>query len=142
MEPNSFRGLPMALWLIAAGVNGLLAVAMGAVAAHALRSALDPAALAWIETGSRYQLWHALALLAVALLLAQGTGAAQRRLLHVTGALFFAGMILFAGSLYLLALTGLHAWAWFTPFGGLALMAGWLGLIAHGIARWRTGRAG
>jgi uncharacterized membrane protein YgdD (TMEM256/DUF423 family) len=46
-------------WLVAAGVNGLIAVAMGAFAAHGLRAALDPAALGWVETASRYQLWHA-----------------------------------------------------------------------------------
>lgn len=124
----------MGFWLVAAGVNGLMAVAMGAFAAHGLRARLDAAALAWIETASRYQLWHALALLGVALLLHQS---AHRRLLSAIGWAFLTGIVLFAGSLYLLALTGTRAFAWVTPFGGFALIAGWAALVLLGVRRWR-----
>jgi uncharacterized membrane protein YgdD (TMEM256/DUF423 family) len=126
----------MGAWLVAAGVNGLIAVAMGAFAAHGLRALLDPAALDWIETASRYQFWHALALVGMALLTDQAGLARYRRLVQGIGWLFLAGTILFAGSLYLLALTGLQAFAWITPFGGLALLAGWGGLVLLGIRRW------
>ncbi|MGH6929612.1 MAG: DUF423 domain-containing protein [Dongiaceae bacterium] len=123
-------------WLVAAGVNGLIAVAMGAFAAHGLRASLDAAALGWIETASRYQLWHALALVGIALLSKQAAG--HRRLVDAIGWLFLAGIVLFAGSLYLLALTNLRAFAWITPFGGLALIAGWAALVVLGVRRWRA----
>jgi uncharacterized membrane protein YgdD (TMEM256/DUF423 family) len=129
----------MGAWLVAAGANGLIAVAMGAFAAHGLRAALDPTALGWIETASRYQLWHALALVGIALLLNQPGLTDHRRLIHATGWLFLAGVILFAGSLYLLALTGWRGVAWITPFGGLALIAGWAALVLLGVRRWRSG---
>lgn len=132
----------MGAWLVAAGVNGLIAVGMGAFAAHGLRATLDPPALAWVETASRYQFWHALALLGTALLMNQAMLARHRRLIQAIGWLFLAGIVLFAGSLYLLALTGLQAFAWITPFGGLALLAGWGGLVLLGVRRWRSGREG
>jgi uncharacterized membrane protein YgdD (TMEM256/DUF423 family) len=125
-------------WLVAAGANGLMAVAVGAFAAHGLRAALDPAALAWVETASRYQLWHALALLGAALLLSQPGLVRYRRLIHAAAWLFLAGIVLFAGSLYLLALTDMRAFAWITPFGGLSLIAGWAALAALGVLRWRA----
>jgi uncharacterized membrane protein YgdD (TMEM256/DUF423 family) len=125
-------------WLVAAGVNGLIAVAMGAFAAHGLRATLDPAAVDWIETASRYQLWHALALLGAALLLHQPGPADHRRLIQATGWLFLAGIVLFAGSLYLLALTGVRAFAWITPFGGVTLIAGWAALVGLGVLCWRA----
>lgn len=128
----------MGPWLVAAGLNGLMAVAMGAFASHGLRARLDGAALDWIETASRYQLWHALALLGVALLLHGGGPGAHRRLLRAIGWAFLAGIILFAGSLYLLALTGIHAFAWITPFGGLAFIAGWAALALLGVGYWRS----
>ncbi len=127
----------MGPWLFAAGLNGLMAVAMGAFAVHGLRESLDAAALGWIETASRYQLWHALALFGVALLAARQPPR-HRRLLQAIGWAFLAGSALFAGSLYLLALTDVRAFAWITPFGGLALMAGWLGLAVLGALRWRA----
>jgi uncharacterized membrane protein YgdD (TMEM256/DUF423 family) len=125
-------------WLAAAGANGLIAVAMGAFAAHGLRATLEPAALAWVETAARYQLWHALALLGAGLLLSQPGLARHRRLIEAAAWLFLAGIVLFAGSLYLLALTGLRAVAWITPFGGLALIAGWAALVVLGVRRWRA----
>lgn len=107
----------LALGALSAG----LAVALGAFAAHALKARLDPQALAVFEVGARYQMYHALALLAVGLL-------AERRptrLLGVSGALFLAGTLLFSGSLYGLALSGVRWLGAITPFGGMALLAGW-----------------
>jgi uncharacterized membrane protein YgdD (TMEM256/DUF423 family) len=128
----------MGPWLVAAAANGLTAIAVGAFAAHGLRSILDAEALGWLDTGSRYQMWHALTLLAVALLFARCPAGRQRRLLQAVAWAFLAGIVLFAGSLYLLALTQIRAFAWITPLGGIALMAGWLGLILLGVLRWRA----
>jgi uncharacterized membrane protein YgdD (TMEM256/DUF423 family) len=126
----------MGPWLVAAGVNGLMAIAMGAFAAHGLRSVLDADALGWLDTASRYQISHALVLFGIALLLDQP--GRHRRFLQAIAWAFLAGIVLFAGSLYLLALTHLRAFAWITPFGGAALMAGWLGLVLLGVLRWRS----
>ena len=67
----------MGPWLLAGAANGFVAVAMGAFAAHGLKAVLDPAALAWVETGSRYELTHALALVAVALLIRDAPDASR-----------------------------------------------------------------
>ena len=128
----------MGPWLAAAGVNGLMAIAMGAFAAHGLRSVLDAEALGWLDTASRYQMSHALVLLGVALLFGRARPHGDRRLLLALAWAFLLGTVLFAGSLYLLALTHLRAFAWITPFGGVALMAGWLGLILLGVRCWRA----
>jgi uncharacterized membrane protein YgdD (TMEM256/DUF423 family) len=125
----------MGAWLVAAGVNGLIAVAAGAFAAHGLRASFDASALGWVETASRYQLWHALAFLGVALL-------PTHWLVPIAGWLFLTGIILFSGSLYVLALTGVRAVAVVTPIGGLALIAGWGALVLFGILRWRAGVGG
>ena len=131
----------MGPWLLAGAANGFVAVAMGAFAAHGLKAILDPAALAWVETGSRYELTHALALLAVAILM-RDARAASRRLLQAAGLAFLLGSILFAGSLYLLALTGMTAIAWLTPVGGVGLLAGWFVLAWYGWHCWRIPPAG
>ena len=123
-------------WVAAAGVNGLVAIAMGAFTAHGLRGVIGAEALGWIDTASRYQMSHALALLAVALLLARAQTRRDHRLLQAIAWTFLAGIILFAGSLYLLAFTHVGAFAWITPLGGIALMAAWVGLIIFGVRRW------
>ena len=128
----------MGPWLVAAAANGLMAIAMGAFAAHGLRSVLDADALDWLDTGSRYQMWHALVLFGVALLLVRIQPARHRRILQAVAWAFLTGIVLFAGSLYLLALTHIRAFAWITPFGGVTLMAGWFGLILLGVLRWRA----
>jgi uncharacterized membrane protein YgdD (TMEM256/DUF423 family) len=128
----------MGPWLVVAAMNGLMAIAMGAFAAHGLRSVLDADALGWLDTASRYQMWHALALLTVASLLVRPRLERQRRVLLAVAWAFLAGIVLFAGSLYLLALTNVRAFAWITPVGGVVLMAGWLGLILLGVMRWRA----
>jgi len=103
-------------------VLGFLGVALGAFAAHALKARLAPELLATFETGVRYQLIHALALLAVAWAHSRWPG----RVLGAGGWLFVAGTLLFSGSLYVLSLTGVRAWGAVTPFGGVAFLAGWL----------------
>lgn len=105
-------------------LSGLVSVAAGAFGAHALRARLSADLLAAFETGARYQMFHALALLGVALLAARVPGAA----LTWAGWLFVAGTLLFSGSLYALALTGVRALGAVTPVGGVAFLAGWLAL--------------
>ena len=128
----------MGPWLVAAAANGLMAIAMGAFATHGLRSVLDADALGWLDTASRYQMWHALVLFGVALLLVLTRAGRQRQLVQAVAWMFLIGIALFAGSLYLLALTHVQTFAWVTPFGGVALMAGWFGLILLGVLRWRA----
>ena len=105
-------------------LSGALAVALGAFAAHGLRSRIGADALATFETGARYHMYHALALLAVAWACARWPGAWA----SAAGWLFVAGTVLFSGSLYLLAITGVRALGAITPLGGLAFMLGWLAL--------------
>ena len=99
----------------------MIGVAAGAFGAHALKSRLTPDMLAVFEVGVRYQLVHALALLAVAWAMTRWPGRAAL----CAGALFIAGIVLFSGSLYLLALTGERSLGAITPFGGVAFLAGW-----------------
>lgn len=103
-------------------LSGLLGVALGAFAAHALKAGLAPELLATFETGVRYQLVHALALLAVAWACTRWPGPAPT----LAGWLFVAGTLLFSGSLYALSVTGVRALGAITPLGGVALLAGWL----------------
>jgi uncharacterized membrane protein YgdD (TMEM256/DUF423 family) len=112
-------------FLAASGaVSGGLAVIAGAFGAHALRARLEPGLLLVFETGARYQMYHALALFAAAWLADRGAPVQAAW----AGRLFIAGTILFSGSLYLLALTGVRAFGAITPFGGVAFIAGWAAL--------------
>jgi uncharacterized membrane protein YgdD (TMEM256/DUF423 family) len=112
-------------FLLIGALAGFLAVAFGAFGAHALRSQLSPEMLAVFETGVRYQMYHALALLLVATLLARTGG----WLVAVAGWLFVAGIVIFSGSLYVLALSGVRWFGAITPLGGIALLAGWACLV-------------
>lgn len=114
-------------------VLAMIGVAAGAFGAHALKSRLTLDMLAVFEVGVRYQLVHALALLAVAWAIARWPGRAAL----YAGALFVAGIVLFSGSLYLLALTGERSLGAITPFGGVAFLAGWACLAW---AAWRSSR--
>lgn len=100
---------------------GVVGVALGAFGAHGLRGRLSPEMLAVFETGVRYQMYHALALLALGAL---GT-AIGGRLLTIAGWSFTAGIVLFSGSLYLLALTDIRMLGAITPLGGVAFLVGW-----------------
>ncbi len=106
-------------WWRLGGILGALGVMLGAFGAHGLKARVDEAALAWWETGSRYHLIHALALMVVA-----AHPAAPRW----AGWLFVAGILLFSGSLYAMTLTGVRALGAVTPLGGLCFIAGWLAL--------------
>ncbi len=112
----------MSPWLLIAAANGFLAVAAGALGAHALAGALDAQALQTFETAARYHMYHALAMGLAALALRERPAA------RAAAALFLAGIVLFSGSLYALALFGLRPLAYATPFGGLAFLAGWAAL--------------
>jgi uncharacterized membrane protein YgdD (TMEM256/DUF423 family) len=116
--------------MLAAGVSGLIGVGIGAMGAHALKAVLIERGMlqAW-ETGSRYHLFHAVALLGIAAWLRHSTNDTGNRLLTWTAALWCFGTLLFSGSLYWLALGGPRWLGPVTPLGGVALMAGWL-LIA------------
>ena len=116
------------IWLLAAAVNGLLAVAAGAAATHLF--AEEPRRLALMTTGAQYAIYHAVALLALAALAGKSSAMADR-FLATAAWLFIAGTVLFSASLYLLALTGIHALIWITPFGGIAFMLGWAMLGLH-----------
>jgi len=116
-------------FLLLGAILGFLGVALGAFGAHGLRSRLSPDMLAVFETGVRYQMYHVFALLIVSAAIGH-LGSA--RLLLMAGWFFFAGILIFSGSLYALALTSTGVLGAITPFGGLALLVGWacLGLFA------------
>ncbi len=119
------------VWWLAGGISGFLAVAAGAFGAHGLEERVAPDLLAVFETGARYHLVHALALCAVASLASRAPAGAVR----VAGWSFLAGTVLFSGSLYALVLTGIRSLGAVTPFGGVALLAGWAALA---VAGWRS----
>ncbi|MCW5661650.1 MAG: DUF423 domain-containing protein [Burkholderiaceae bacterium] len=107
-------------------VLGFTGVGLGAFGAHALKARLAPEHLATFEVGVRYQLIHALALLAVAWACAHWPG----RLAPASGWLFVTGTLLFSGSLYAITLGGVRGLGLVTPLGGVALLLGWLCLLA------------
>ena len=110
------------LFFLLGSISGGLAVALGAFGAHALKARLTPELLATFETGVRYQLYHALALLVVAVAMPRVPATS---LLGAAGWLFVIGTLLFSGSLYLLCFTRRRWLGAVTPFGGLAFIAGW-----------------
>ena len=113
--------------LIALGaLNAALAVAAGAFGAHGLRGRLDARALEIFETGARYHMYHALAMILAGLVVARGASTA--------GWIFQAGIVVFSGSLYALALTDVKILGAITPLGGLAFLVGWVWL---GVAAWK-----
>ncbi len=110
--------------LIALGaLNGALSVAAGAFGAHGLRERLDRGALDIFETGARYQMYHAVAMILAGLVAAKGISGAT-----TAGWLFQIGIVLFSGSLYALALTDVKVLGAITPIGGVAMLAGWVWL--------------
>jgi uncharacterized membrane protein YgdD (TMEM256/DUF423 family) len=105
-------------------------VVLGAFGAHALKQRLGPESATWWNTAVQYHFWHALALLATGLAAIQ----VESAWLRPAGALFVAGMVLFCGSLYALALGAPRSVGMLTPFGGLAFILGWLA-FALAVAR-------
>lgn len=116
-------------FLLIGALAGFIGVMFGAFGAHALRNRLAPEMLAVFETGVRYQMYHAFAILIVALAAARIDG----WLIRGAGWSFTAGIVLFSGSLYALALTGVTTLGAITPVGGLAFLLGWALLIAAGL---------
>ena len=108
-------------WLFVGAVNGFLAVAVGAFAAHGLETRVPPRSLEIFQTGAHYHLAHAIALTAVSLM--RGPGAARANL---AGWLFTIGIVLFSGSLYFLVLADSTALVLLTPLGGVSFLAGWV----------------
>ncbi|NNE09572.1 MAG: DUF423 domain-containing protein [Gemmatimonadetes bacterium] len=112
-------------FIATAALLALLSVMGGAFGAHALRGSLPPDRLIVFETGARYQMYHALAILLV-FALHQWVPGSTRRL---TAILFVAGIVLFSGSLYTIALTGIRSFGRITPLGGLLFLSGWIVLL-------------
>jgi uncharacterized membrane protein YgdD (TMEM256/DUF423 family) len=118
-------------FLLIGALAAFVGVALGAFGAHGLRSRLAPEMLAVFETGVRYQMYHALAILLASVLLARMDG----WLVRTAAWCFVAGIVLFSGSLYALAISGVTVLGAVTPFGGLAFLAGWALLAFAAAAR-------
>jgi uncharacterized membrane protein YgdD (TMEM256/DUF423 family) len=116
-------------FLLIGALAGFIGVGFGAFGAHGLRERISPEMLAVFETGVRYQMYHAFAVLIVALALAR----LDAPIVRAAGWAFTVGMVLFSGSLYALALTGVTILGAITPIGGVAFLAGWGLLIAAAI---------
>jgi len=112
--------------LLLGAIFGFLGVGLGAFGAHGLRDRLSPQMLAVFEVGVRYQMYHVFALLFIGLAIRLGR---RPRLLSMAGWCFAAGIVIFSGSLYALALTGMTMLGAITPIGGLAFLVGWLLII-------------
>lgn len=121
----------MQTWIVFAAVNGAISVALGAYAAHGFDPVAQAREIVLLEKAARYQMYHALALLAVAWLASRSSG---NRAVRAAGSLFVLGIVLFCGSLCVIALTGL-AVGGVAPFGGMALIGGWLALIGAARAK-------
>ncbi len=119
------------LFLSFAALSGFLSVSLGAFAAHGLKHQISPEALTIWQTGVQYQMYHALALLVVALLYQTHTSKA----LKLSGLAFILGSFLFSGSLYALALGAPSILGLITPFGGLSFLVGWAALVVHAVRR-------
>lgn len=113
------------MWLRIGAISGFLAVAAGAFGAHGLDGKIEPRRLAIYGTATTYQMYHALALLAVGLLAMSGRSGTT---VSVAGWGFLVGTLVFSGSLYALALSGERRLGMITPFGGLAFLVGWTAL--------------
>jgi uncharacterized membrane protein YgdD (TMEM256/DUF423 family) len=118
------------LFLMLGSSGAFLAVAFGAFGSHSLKAILEPSMLAVFETGVRYQMYHALALLFVGWACRQFPQAS----FHIAGWLFAAGILLFSGSLYVLTLSGVRWLGAITPLGGACFLGGW------GIVAWQAFR--
>ena len=125
-------GEVMPFFIIAGAVNAAIAVAFGAFGAHALKEKLSEHYLAVWETAVQYQMFHAIGLLAVGILMSSSLFGASTQLTWA-GYLLLAGIIIFSGSLYVLSLSGIGILGAITPIGGVAFIAGWIMLIIAAI---------
>lgn len=119
------------LFLVLGALAAMLGVMLGAFGAHALRARLAPDLLAIYQTGIQYHFWHALGLLLIGVV---SLHMPESALLKWAGWVMLAGIVLFSGSLYALALTGVRSLGAITPFGGAAFIAGWA-LLAIAVGR-------
>ena len=119
------------LFVIIGALSGAIGVGAGAFGAHALRARLEPRLLEVFETGARYQMYHAIAMLAAAWVVTRFPGS----LANASGWLFLAGTLLFSGSLYAMAFTGIRALGAITPLGGVCFIAGWVCLALAAMRR-------
>jgi uncharacterized membrane protein YgdD (TMEM256/DUF423 family) len=113
------------IFLTAGACFGFTGIALGAFGAHALKSSFSSEMLAVFDTAVRYQMYHALALLAVGLM----HQFSHHRFLRFAGWCFIGGVLLFSGSLYAMALSGIRWLGIITPFGGISFLAGWIFLF-------------
>jgi uncharacterized membrane protein YgdD (TMEM256/DUF423 family) len=113
-------------FLLLGSANAFLAVALGAFGAHVLKDRLSSDMLAVFQTGVQYQMYHALALILVAIISKQ---LPNNQALGWSGWLFFVGIVLFSGSLYALSLSGVTILGAITPLGGIAFLVGWFRLV-------------
>jgi len=118
------------LFLILGAVNAMLAVALGAFGAHGLEGKIPEKYLQIWQTGVQYHMYHALGLIAVALIAAKLTDAGS---VSAAGWLMFAGIVLFSGSLYVLSLTQISVLGAITPLGGVAFIAAWIMIIVSAV---------
>lgn len=129
------------LFLILGAFSAAISVAAGAFGAHALRARVEPRLLEVFETAARYQMYHALALVAVALVLARNGGITAavpgpppgHGLVAASGWCFVVGTVLFSGSLYAMTFSGVRALGAITPLGGIAFIAGWVCLAVAAV---------
>lgn len=122
----------MRTFIVLAGVFGFLAVALGAFGAHGLQKIVEPRYLAVWQTGVQYQMYHSLALLAIAVLSTQYLDAG---LAAKAAWAMVIGIVLFSGSLYAIVLMSVQNLGWITPIGGLFFLAGWLLVIVAALKR-------
>jgi len=113
--------------LSVAAISGLLAVALGAFGAHGLKAIISSEMLEVYKTGVQYQFYHTFALLAAGILMNFN----QSKALKWSATLFMIGIILFSGSLYVLAISGVKGFGIITPFGGITWIAAWILLFVH-----------
>ena len=117
----------MRLFLTAGAISGALAVLLGAFGAHLLQQMISPEMLAIYKTGNQYQFYHTFALIFTGILM----HFKPTKTLEWSGYLFMAGITIFSGFLYLLAITGNKALGMIVPIGGLTLVAAWIFLLVH-----------
>ena len=117
----------MKLFLTAGAFSGILAVLLGAFGAHLLKQMISSDMLEIYKTGVQYQFYHTFALLSVGILIKFN----RTKILEWSGYLFIAGIIIFSGFLYLLALTGIKMLGMIVPIGGLSFVSGWICLLVH-----------
>ena len=119
-------------WLFLSALSGFFCIAFGAFAAHGLEKTLELKALAWIDTGLKYQMFHTLALLGLGLFqvanLGQNPPACRAKAFNIIGGSWVLGTLFFSGSLYLLALGASRIFVWTTPIGGTIFLIGWAAL--------------